>query len=810
MLASVFGALLPGEAGAAVAAQQGVDLANRPISAVKVTGIKRVKEALVFNQIRSIKGNPYDPKGVEEDIRRLTHLGQFKTVTAQVMPQNDGSVALTFVVDELPLLSDVRVIGNKEFSDEKILGYEGSNGWVPGHVVLRAGDGADDFLIDKSIQRIKDAYQKEGYFQVDVSTDKEALKDQSVLIFRVREGPLLAIRDIRYEGNTMFSGKELSGQIKSETSFLIFRSGSLNRDTLDGDKARIRDFYRDRGYLEADAGYRVDISPDEKDAVIVFVVEEGQLHTVGSIKVEGNQIFSTEQILEAMPLKVGDVFAADKVRRSQTAVYDLYGKLGYIDVRLFKADGKEGLDRIFHTKDAKVDVIVRLREGKPHFVDKIELRGNEITRDNVVIRELRGLEPGRRFDRAGIELSQRRLRESPLFDQATITVLGDSNDEARSVLVDVEETARPGTLSFGAAVSSDAGVIGAIDLVQKNFDIADFPDDLGELFAGKAFRGAGQFFSLTLQPGNDFSNYSVRFREPYFLESPFFFDVRLRYFDREREDWDEQRAGGSLSVGHIFGDHWRAQVTPRFDRINIDDVEPFAPIDVFDVAGSSDLTALGFSITHDTTNSRVFPTQGSVWEMGVERVGVIGGNYDFTKISAEFHKYWKVDEDFFGRATVLSFRAEMGYIVDGKTKIVNDALGGPHEISDVPVFERLYAGGHRSFRGFEFRGVGPRGIRNDTGTLGDDPVGGDFLFLAGFEYNWPIYQDLLRAVVFVDSGTVQKDFGFDEYRVAVGAGIRIKIPFLGQAPFALDFAIPLRKEDGDETQFFSFDLALPF
>jgi len=126
------------------------------------------------------------------------------------------------------------------------------------------------------------------------------------------------------------------------------------------------------------------------------------------------------------------------------------------------------------------------------------------------------------------------------------------------------------------------------------------------------------------------------------------------------------------------------------------------------------------------------------------------------------------------------------------------------------VFERFYAGGHRSLRGFDFRGVSPRGIRNDTLTLGDDPIGGEFLFIQSFEYNFPVYEDVIRAVFFTDTGTVDTDFNFSKYRVSIGTGIRIKIPFLGQAPFALDVAYPLIKEKEDDIQYFSFDLAVPF
>jgi len=784
-----------------------VDLANRPISDVRITGLKRVDATLVRNQIRAVKGTAYDPKVVEDDIRRITFLGRFRSVTAQVMPQVDGSVTLTFVVDEQPLLTDVRTIGNKQFTDAQILGYQGTQGWVPGMVVLRAGDGADEFLIERGLQKIKSEYEKAGYFQADVTIDRDALKEANLLIYRVREGPLVAVRDIRFEGNKAYTAGELDGQIKLETAAFIFRKGHLSREVLDADVAHLRDFFRDRGYLEAEVGRRIDLSPNERDAVVTFVINEGPLYTVSSIAVrkwvvkEGRMtltdeplLFPRDQVLQKIDLKVGDVFAKQKVQRTGEGISDLYGKLGHIDMRLRKQDGTEGIDRIFHEKEPKVDVIIGVVEARPHFVGPIEIRGNELTKDNVILREVR-LEPGRPFDKAGIEMTQRRLRESPLFDAASVTVQGDSDDEVRGVLVDVKENPRPGTLSFGAGISSDSGIIGAIDLVQRNFDIGDWPEDFGEFLSGKAFRGAGQLFSLTLSPGDEFSTYAVRFREPYFLETPFYFDVRLSYSARQREDWDETRSGGQVSFGQYFGDIWRAQVTPRFQNVKIEDIDPDAPIDVFDVEGNNQISGLAFAIVRDTTNSRLFPTDGSLMEMSIEQVGVFGGDFNFTRATFDYRKFWKVDEDFFGRATVVTLRVEAGYIF---------------QRDEAPLFERFHAGGHKSFRGFQFRGVGPRGIRNDDGEVGDDPVGGDWIFLLGLEYNWPIYQEVIRGVVFIDTGTVEDTFGFSEYRVSVGAGIRIRIPFLGQAPFAFDLAIPLMQEDGDESQFFSFDIALPF
>jgi outer membrane protein insertion porin family len=770
------------------------DLENRPIADIRVEGLKLVKLSLVMNQLRAAKGDPYDEKIVTADVKRLTRLDQFKTVVAKVVPK-DGSLILTFVVEEEVLLTGVRVVGNKLFSDQEILGFPKDSGWQVGMVPLRTGDPAADFLIKRGKERIETAYQKAGFYKAKITIDAEGLEKRRMLTYHVLEGPLMKLSKIHFVDNTVFSDKELLGKINSKTEWWPIRKGLLSKDVLESDVATLRSYYRRRGYRDAEVGVRVETSVDDTYGEAYFLIKEGNIVTVGSIKIEGSKLFSDEQIKQAMALKIGGVYSEDKVRQSRADLQRLFYKLGHIDMRLVKVDGKPGLNTVPIPGTQQVAVTGRIIEARPHFVGKIEIRGNEKTKDRVVLRDIRGLMPGRRFDGTGVEKTRQRLSESSLFDVANVEVLGDSGDEYRDVLIDVQEKDRTGSLSFGAALSSDVGVLGAIDLVQRNFDWQDMPDDWNEFISGKAFVGAGQYFQLTLQPGNERSLYSVGFREPYMFDTSVFLQVDLRFFEREREDWDEQRAGGSFSIGQMFGDVWRAQITPRLESIHIDEIDPAAPMDAFAVAGGSSITGLGFSVIRDTTDNRLFPTRGNRWETGIERVGVLGGDYEFTSFSSDFKQFWTVDRDFFGTATVLVFKTKVGLIF---------------EDGEAPLFERFYAGGHRTFRGFRNRGAGPRGIRMDTSMVGDDPVGGDFQFLMGAEYNMPIYGDTFRGVLFVDSGTVQEDVGLDAYRVSIGGGVRVKIPILGQAPFALDLAIPLIKEDGDEVQVISFDVALPF
>jgi len=754
---------------------QGADPENRPVADLRVEGLKQVPSQLVLNQIRLLKGTPYQGRVVQEDIIRLTHLGRFASVTARVEPQNDGSVVVVYVVQEQPLLSDVLTVGNKAISDQELLAL----------VMLRSGDPMDRFLIDRGIQEIKRAYEARGYFVTDVTIDQQVLDESGILIFRVREGPKVRIRQIKFEGNDTFTDAELRSKIRSEAYMFVLRKGELSRERLEDDAGRLRTYYQERGYLDAQVGRRIDLSPDQREAVVVFFIEEGKRYTVNMIRTQGNTSVSTPQILQAMTLVPGGVYSADQLRKSETAIAELYGKLGYVDAHV-------RLDRLFHQENPLVDVMVNVEEGQPVQVGRVAIQGNSVTRDKVVLRQLRGMDPGQRYDTTGMDVTKRRLEESSLFSEAKITILGNPGDPIRDAVVEVKE-ANTGSLSFGAGISSDSGVIGAIELVQRNFDIADWPESLGEMFSGRAFRGAGQYFSLSLQPGNETNRYAVTFREPYLLDTNFFLDTELFFWTREREKYDEQRTGGSIGIGQRFGDVWSASVTSRLEQVRITDLHRSAPVDVYKEKGTNFITSMGMNITRNTTDSRIFPTRGSVLTTGVTQAGVFGGDYDFTKVSARYVKFWTLDEDFLGNRSVLSMRTEAGYI-----------------FGSAPVFERYYAGGQRTIRGFDYRGASPMGVRNDNKKVGDDPVGDKWIFLLSFEYNFPIYRDIIRWVVFTDSGTVTDDVGFDDYRLSVGTGLRLKIPFLGQAPFAFDFAIPILKEKNDETRYFSFDIAVPF
>jgi outer membrane protein insertion porin family len=213
---------------------------------------------------------------------------------------------------------------------------------------------------------------------------------------------------------------------------------------------------------------------------------------------------------------------------------------------------------------------------------------------------------------------------------------------------------------------------------------------------------------------------------------------------------------------------------------------------VLNDAGPESLLSAGLVLTRTTIDRMTRPTKGSRTQLNIANWGMLGGDRTFNRMSVDYTTYLALDRDFLGRVSTLRLDAQVGLIFGGSS----------------PTYERFYLGG-RSLRGFQFRTVSPKGI-DVAGNLTDVPVGGTFMAFMGAQYQRPLMGKLLDGVVFVDSGTVNDDPGFDQYRLAVGVGVRVYIPQLGPTPLAFDIAVPMIKQEGDATQFFSFSADLPF
>jgi outer membrane protein insertion porin family len=425
----------------------------------------------------------------------------------------------------------------------------------------------------------------------------------------------------------------------------------------------------------------------------------------------------------------------------------------------------------------------------------------------VIRRQLR-IYPDQTFDSVQVRKSVDRLKaQSGLYSDVRISPVNVGNDTA-SALVDVLE-GQSGKISVGAGLSSNSGLIGQLSLEQKNFDWTAWPTSWEELISGKAFKGAGQSMLIQLEPGTELQRYRMRFEEPSLYDTIYSFANDLYYFTRERESYDEKRIGDVITLGRRFGDVWSASVSLRAEQVTIEQVEdvnndgvsqsgyfllnnagkvygPFSDSaqQILDEVGDHFIVSIKPAIVRDTTDSRVFPSDGTRFTFSWEQYG---GDLSMSKIVSRFDWYYTLNTDLFDRKTVFVMRNEVGVI-----------------FGDSVFYERFYGGGTGSLRGFRFRGVGPR-----EGGL-KDPVGGDFSWVTTMEVNFPIYENMIRGVFFVDVGTVEKDITISTIRADVGFGARVKLNFFGELPLALDFAFPISKANGDETQFLSFSLGIPY
>ena len=737
-----------------------------------------------INNIRAAAGAPFRRAVVDEDVNRLTRLNAYSVVDAFAELQADGTVKLIYVLNPQLLIEDVQVTGNRELTDQQIAG----------EVDILRGAPIDRFQIDRSARRIEDLYREKGYYNVEVTVDEDELAGNGIVLFQIREGLRVKVSDIRFEGAVSFRSGKLFREVDTHRAG-VFRRGAIDDLQLNADVSSLITFYRDRGYLDVRVDYQLRPSPDGKEAILFFIVDEGPLYTFRDLILEFpganregfDPVFSREQILGLMVLKRGSVYGVRDIRQSVESIDLAYGQLGYTDARISRFEQRD-------PERPLVDMVLQIDPGPQYLTGEVLIAGNELTKSKVVRRAVE-LQTDRPLSELNLRRTERNLEFTRLFNRGRSTITFQRPDPVdpryRDVLIEVEET-NTGSLDIGGAVNSDAGVIGRIALNQRNFDIADTPDSWGELFTGRAFRGAGQTFQIEAAPGDRIESYSISLGEPSLLDTDYSGSAAAYYRSRDFDEFDERRYGGRFAVGRRFGTRWNGNINLRLESVEIEQISPFRPTEIVELDGEHNvIIGIGPSLSRSTIDDPYVPTRGSITDLSFE---FVEGDFNFQRFNGSYTVFIPLREDFYERTTVLSLESRVGYI--------------PQDRGDVPVFERFYAGG-QSFRGFEFRTISPRGV-NSFGNPSPDPVGGTWSFFAGAEIRQPVFSDIFAVAAFIDSGTVTFDPGFEEYRVSVGVGIRLSIPQLSPAPLAFDFGFPIVKEDTDEERLFSFSIDLPF
>jgi outer membrane protein assembly complex protein YaeT len=742
------------------------------VADVKVQGNRNTPAQRIFNTVRTRANTPYSQATVNEDIRKLSETGLFANVWVKTDPRPDGSIEVTFVVAERAgRVEDIVYQGAKHLKPDDLKTLTG----------IRKGEPMVPWRNQQACRLILEKYYEQGRPLATVRLLEGANDSDNRVVFDISEGPKVKVADIDFTGNTFVSKAVLQTKLKSSKKILGLLGGKFSPILADLDVTTLEEYYKSFGFHDTRVRRELRWEGDGRDVVLIFHIHEGPRYRVADRpQVEGVGRELSPELVAAMPrVKPGEFYNETDVQRDVSFIKDYYGRTGR-DVRV-RPD-------VFHPADAPgvCQVVYRVEERPPARVGDIYIVGNRVTKDNVIYRQLtEGLAPGQILSYPDIRIAERNLARLNIFEvngetgvRPTIEVLDREGDAAyKDLLIRVEET-KTGSLLFGVGVNSDAGLSGSVVLNERNFDIFRFPTSFDDFLAGRAFRGAGQELRIEAVPGTVAQRYSATFREPFLFDSPYSLTLGGYYYTRIFDEYTESRLGTRVSIGRRINDRWTASVTARVENVGVHDVPFFAPSDYTSVVGDNLVVGVRGGVTRDTRDSYLRPTEGSMLDVSFEQVF---GDFTFPLVNVDFNKYWTVwQRNDGGGRHVLAMHNQF-------------AWAG----TDAPVFERFYAGGFRSMRGFQFRGISP--------DVNGFKVGGDFMLLNSLEYQVPVMaNEHLFLVGFVDSGTVESRLDIKDYRVSAGFGVRFIVPMLGPVPIALDFGFPITRTDADREQIFSF------
>ncbi len=747
--------------------------------AIRYTGAQTVDEARLRNLMASKAGAVYRAESLDQDIKALYESGLVDDVRILAEPVGD-SVKLIAEVTTRPGLGGVGFVGNTIFTDQK-LAKESK---------MKAGGALSDEQILEARRNIEKYYQGYGYPDVAVSHRTQATGQPGLsdLIFVIDEGSKNEIRKIRFEGNTVFTDPELRKEMKvKEKGWFswLTKSGRFESDDLDTDLDAILDYYRSKGYLRASSpGMRRDPVGDGR-VDLVIPIEEGDKYTVAGIGFGKMSVFKPEELYPALTLNGNDAYSSKKMRADITMIRSYYGSRGYADALITPDIRDAGPNQ--------VSITYRVTEGSRFRVGRVNIEGNTKTKDKVIRREI-PLKPGDQFNSVELDTTKSRLDNLQYFSDVQVTG-SPGGSGYRDVNVLVEEKAT-GSVGVGAGFSSIDSIVGFVTLEQSNFD----------LFNPWNFTGGGQRFAMSLRAGSERSEFSVSLTEPWFLDQQLALGGELFYKQSTyfSDYYEQTNAGAAISLRKPLGEKSSIKGEYRLEQITIDsDVNEADYVGVNgpgtngndselseqNIGGDFLRSAVTASYIYDTRDSVIQARSGHKLDVSATLAGgFIGGDVDIVNFSTQGQKYWNLKWD-----SILSVNGELAFV---------DSVNG----GEVPIFDRMFLGGGRTLRGFEFRDVGPR----DEGYT-DEVFGGNSLGFVSVEYTVPIIETV-RAAVFSDTGFVNAgswDLNANDLYSDVGFGIRLKLP-ISPLPLALDYAVPVSSPDPEADKGGQFNFSLQY
>jgi len=765
-------------------------LAGKNVERVDVTGNTSIATDTIRVYLGITPGQPYDPGKIRANFPNLWQTGLFDDIQVDAEPGDSGGVVIKVTVVERPRIGAVEYRGNKALSNTQIL-----EALQRDKIDLHIGNTVEQILIRRAAESIRKAYAEAGQEGVTVETlleDMDTPGDKRV-VFKIDEGVKARVAGIYFEGNTRFSDRKLRRtmkEVKKHNLITWIRKKNIYTPSkLQEDLERIRNLYQDYGYKDIAFGEpKIETLRGRKPRVKVTVpVHEGVVHKFSSIEVDGNTVFTTEQMIGRFPLHKGDTLSRKPIQDRIDLFEELYQRRGYI----YAFIDPEYVD----VDDILVDVKLHVYEGEQFHLGRLEFQGNTVTKDKVLRREI-FLAEGDVMDMEAFKTSIYKLGQLGYFkitDNPDFKV----NQEEKTVDITVKgKEEGKNDIQFGGGYSEAFGFFAQFQFNTRNF--------LGE----------GETFGISVQQGRQQDFFSLSYADPWFLDRPQSFGVSI--FNRQTilpstVGFESRSKGGTIAYGFRIGRFEGISFQYGFEDVKEKTTYQPAP----DAEGNVPLprisninfTTSAFvpSYNYDSRDNPFDTSRGMKATLSLGYTGgPFGGTIDLIKPVGAFSYFKPVT-----RRSTISFNIEGGQIFSqGKNCAEKFAdLSDYGNVLCVPRSERFYVGGEQSIRGFQSYSLGPREVVNGSSIL----VGGYKYAVTNVEYVYHVNEPL-RFVLFGDAGQA---FGFDQswdfgaLRYSAGAELRIFLPVF-QFPLRFIWAKNLSPEPNDLFQSFQFSIGNTF
>ena len=730
----------------AVAAPLAAPAPQQLIRVIAVEGAQRLEADTVLSYTQLRVGQPYSEAAADQVLKDLYATELF----SDVQVRNDAG-KVVIVVKENPVINRIVLEGNKHLKEDKI----------NPEIKLAARQIFTRSKVRADVARIIELYKREGRFGAEVEPKMVQLDQNRVdIVYEITEGPKSKVRKINILGVTHFSDKELRGAMMTHEArpLHIFRSGtSYDPDRMAFDQQKLRQFYLTNGY----ADFRVvsavaELTPDKRDFIITYVVEEGKRYKFGDVQVT-SQLRDLDGAVLAPQLKLvkGSWYNAKSVEDSIDKLNTAAGAKGYAF-----ADAHP----IYHRdpKTLTMGVGFEIADAPRVYVESINISGNTLTQDKVVRREFR-LAEGDAFNAKQVKRSTDRIKSLGYFQEKFEVEQKQGSAKDRIVLNANVEEKPTGELQLSAGYSSLESFIFQASIQQRNF------------------RGRGQTVGLTGSISRYSKSLDLGFTEPYLFDKNVSLGIDLyrrdynnfNYLNTSNTLYTQATTGFQLRLGLPLTEYVSlvGRYTLNYDQVSLDKgtyytqqngsplytCDPLrAGVYLCDAQGNRISSIIGTSLIYDNLDNRQHPTKGRVASAGVDFAGA-GGDVSYARLRVNAGQYWPV-----GKGFIFSVTGEGGAIAALKNRnIANE--------DNILLTDRFYLG-EPQIRGFDIRGVGPRVVRKpyvigsttqinpDKNTWTDDALGGHYYYLARAEMEIPLgagAKDMgLRPSIFLDAGSV--------------------------------------------------------